>query len=169
MSRVITFSRVYPSYHPRKGEETYFVEKLLLSLNNGLEHIDKSYLLGKFLPPKHHTIRAGNRWKVGDKFSPRVWSDKPYRSKQIILAPDIEIKKIWDFSVKKSQMGNLLFFSNLIKTDIFNCVEDETISLISKNDGLDTNDFYDWFKPYANKTYEVECQIICWNDKISYS
>jgi hypothetical protein len=32
MSRVITFSRVFPSYHPRKGEATFFVESVLKSL-----------------------------------------------------------------------------------------------------------------------------------------
>ena len=28
MSKVITFSRYFPSYHPRKGEPTFFVEKI---------------------------------------------------------------------------------------------------------------------------------------------
>lgn len=45
---------------------------------------------------KEHTIRKGKRWKVGDKFSPRIWSGKPYKSKQIILAPDTEIKQVFD-------------------------------------------------------------------------
>jgi hypothetical protein len=31
MSKVITFSRVFPSYHPKKGQPTYFVEKLYKS------------------------------------------------------------------------------------------------------------------------------------------
>jgi hypothetical protein len=28
MAKVITFSRFFPAYHPRKGEPTYFVEKI---------------------------------------------------------------------------------------------------------------------------------------------
>ena len=36
MSRVMTFSRVFPSYHPRKGDPTYFVEAIL-NANNLLE------------------------------------------------------------------------------------------------------------------------------------
>jgi hypothetical protein len=30
-------------------------------------------LLGEKFQHKYHTIRKGNRFKVGDKFSPRVW------------------------------------------------------------------------------------------------
>jgi hypothetical protein len=29
MSKVLTFSRVFPSYHPKAGHPTYFVEKML--------------------------------------------------------------------------------------------------------------------------------------------
>lgn len=36
---------------------------------------------------KHHTIRAGNRFKTGDYFSPRVWSGSPYNSKQLNMRP----------------------------------------------------------------------------------
>lgn len=28
MSKVITFSRVFPAYHPKKGQPTYFIEKI---------------------------------------------------------------------------------------------------------------------------------------------
>ena len=114
MSRVITFSRVFPAYHPKKGQPTYFVEKVLQSLKvqayalptNVVPIISHEILLHNY-SPKHHTIRSGNRWKVGNKFSPRVWSGKPYNSKQIIIAPDIEIKKIWDVKVEKEHF-NLL-------------------------------------------------------------
>ena len=82
MSRVITFSRFFPSYHPRKGEPTYFAQKVLNSVQdfslvtNQLCEAE-GFLLGidKFIEfqiktgfKKHHTIRAGNRWEVGDKF-----------------------------------------------------------------------------------------------------
>ena len=107
MSKVITFSRNFPSYHPKKGAPTYFVEKVLKSIDekhqlNVWNRSDLSFINQWALTeckPKHHTIRAGNRWKVGDKFSPRVWSDKPYKSKQITIAPDIEIKQIYLFAI----------------------------------------------------------------------
>lgn len=103
--RVITFSRYFPKGHPRQGDETFFVEQILNEvlppMINGIVDVNG---LGKDIRPlvndfvllhgedkKVHTIRVGNRWKVGDKFSPRVWSGLPYRSKQIEFAPTIEI------------------------------------------------------------------------------
>lgn len=48
MSRVITFSRTYPSYHPKAGQPTYFVEKVMNSF-----HVDA---LGArfFIPFEEH-------------------------------------------------------------------------------------------------------------------
>ncbi len=83
MSWVLTFSRTYPVYHPKKGSPTYFVEKIYRGIQFlGLKpplNVDLDYDFRKSLipiseyPPKYHTVRSGNRWKPGDKFSPRVW------------------------------------------------------------------------------------------------
>jgi hypothetical protein len=100
MSRVITFSRYFPAHHPRCGESTYFVEKIWASLETSFldqladeDRIFNPRLSLDVFAPKHHTIRAGHRFKAGDWFSPRVWSGKPYNSKQIQFAPDIQVKK----------------------------------------------------------------------------
>lgn len=161
MARFITFSRTFPDYHPRAGEQTRFVEQVLNSLHDqgvyldfaeidaklGWSLLDKFGLIGR----KHHTIRAGNRFKAGDWFSPRVWSGKPYRSKQIIIAPDIQVKKTWDFEVYHRHNG---------KADL--TFRFDNIPLVAKNDGLELVDFLHWFnKPMTG-------QIICWNDKIEY-
>ena len=174
MSVVITFSRYFPSYHPRKGEPTFFVEKIWTSLNipfpesstvTMLENINtielgikklyafiNSLCLDEF-DPKFHTIRAGKRWKVGDKFSPRVWSGKPYASKQIIIADDIKILKIWNFEIKNRE---LLFNGEILgSTANIDC---------SINDGLLYEDFLAWFKfpnPFSG-------QIIAWNENVKY-
>ena len=183
MSKVLTFSRVFPSYHPRKGEPTYFVEKIWNSLwLNGKRDIDYK-MVCDLNPdkdiwdywrkmerleqnPKHHTIRAGHRWKVGDKFSPRVWSRKPYQSKQIIIAPDIEVKKVWDFKINVDDDYVLmtiddwsLFEENMTFQSHFDALEE-----LAKNDGLTSDDFKSWFKYPSN----FDGQIICWNDKIEY-
>jgi len=183
MSKVLTFSRVFPSYHPRKGEPTYFVEKIWNSLwLNGKRDIDYK-MVCDLNPdkdiwdywmkierleqnPKHHTIRAGHRWKVGDKFSPRVWSGKPYQSKQIIIAPDIEVKKVWDFKINVDDDYVLmtiddwpLFEENMTFQSHFDALEE-----LAKNDGLTSDDFKSWFKYPSN----FDGQIICWNDKIEY-
>lgn len=173
MSRVITFSRFFPASHPKTGEPTYFVEKIWLSLvdcgfismskvvelskTTGIGDMDIYTLRKSNLSPKGHTIRTGNRWKVGDKFSPRVWSGKPYKSKQIQFAPDIEIKKIWEFST-----GGELFYLNGKQFDV-------TSSDAPTNDGLSTDDFLSWFDTHPkNKGEEFSGEIISWNELICY-
>jgi hypothetical protein len=168
MAKVITFSRVFPSYHPRAGEPTYFVEKIWTSLDivtEGLhfsslpEHEVLSAARGHYyendeLNPKHHTIRAGHRWKEGDWFSPRVWSGKPYNSKQIQFAPDIQIKKIYSFSIGLAACY----------IDQQRWVDKDFIAKVAGNDGLEYNDFLKWFqypKPFNG-------QIIIWNESINY-
>src|SRR5690625_178209 len=106
MSKVITFAQRFMKGHPKYVQKTHFVKKILrqqnilicgdywdllkilndTNISNGklsIEILRKFYEdLQKSDEPlfyKHHTIRAGHRWKVGDKFSPRVWSGKPYR------------------------------------------------------------------------------------------
>lgn len=163
MAKVITFSRTFPSYHPKAGEPTYFVEKLWASLGDSYfdqladeeRQFNPRLSLDSF-DPKHHTIRAGHRWKVGDWFSPRVWSGKPYNTKQIIIAPDIQIKKIWDFSIHAGR-----YFIDDKPATNWNANYHSDLAL---NDGLTVEDMQAWFK--FPKPFEG--QIICWNESIEY-
>ncbi len=163
MARVIIFSRKYPSYHTRKCENTFFVEKFLRSLldertfpnlvgANSLNiPVSMIGMINKS-QPKNHTIREGKRWKVGDKFSPRIWSGKPYRSKQIIISPDVIVKQIWNFRLTKSN-----YYLNGKKLNLTQLKE------VALNDGLTSDDLELWFqKPFKG-------QIICWSDKVNYS
>lgn len=171
MSKVITFSRVFPAYHPKAGHPTFFIEKILNSFlmggntiyteDTGIDFLKS--LSREMFNPKHHTIRAGNRWKVGDKFSPRVWSGKPYNSKQIIIAPDIEIKKIWDVKVEKEVYYNENTGVKVItKISINGAHKTANYEPLAKNDGLSLDDLCHWFaKPMIG-------QIICWNENIEY-
>jgi hypothetical protein len=170
--KVITFSRTFPSYHPRKGQPTYFVEKFLNGLIQlGLDGMDDPLpswsnefcesIKNDIKETKHHTIRAGKRWKVGDKFSPRVWSGKPYNSKQIIIAPDIEIKNVWNFEIKIIEVDGG-FASKVFIND--KRVSPDLLIEIAVNDGLLLEDFLSWFK-YPK---DFSGQVICWNNKISY-
>jgi len=102
---------------------------------------------------KGHTIRAGHRYKVGDTFSPRIWNDKPYRSKQVTIWSDTTIKKIWNFKIDARGYwlnGRLLNYKEL--------------KVIANNDGLDLDDFELWFR--SGKPFDG--QIICWLDSIQY-
>lgn len=175
MARVITFSRIFPAYHTKKGEPTYFVEKFwnslqnfpkrksgffyreLLELNPWMNPTQSLALFdsvdGKIGLVKNQTIRSGNRWKVGDYFSPRVWSGKPYNSKQIIIGTDTKIEKVFDFKIREKY----LFIDN-------NKINPLNIQLLASNDGLTDADLLDWFK-YPK---EFTGQIICWSPNINY-
>ena len=172
MSRVLTFSRTFPSYHPSKGQPTYFVEKIWQCLfNKGLSYYDTNLEEelsifsnpSHFIKPKGHTIRAGHRWKVGDKFSPRVWSGKPYTTKQITIAPDIEIKKLFDVKIEITDGIAFTFW-----VDDKNITTDAVVRL-AKNDGSEVNDFLNWFADHPKKKESVFTgQIICWDENINY-
>lgn len=176
MSRVLTFSRVFPGYHPRKGQPTDFVAKIWQSLYNqdipfaiyatqsALQYDLKVFESEKDFDCKHHTCRSGKNWKVGDKFSPRVWSGKPYNSKQIIIAPDIEVKKVWDFEITRTDF-------EITRTDYLlngNRLGLKELKIVAQNDGFeDSDDFELWF---SNVTVHdnFKGQIICWNESIEY-
>lgn len=170
MAKVITFSRHYPAYHIRKKDHTFFVERLLNSfpIKGNLpelnEHIDgKLYfafvnsLSDDNLPPKHHTVRRGKRYKKGDWFSPRVWSGTPYHSKQIIIAPLQQITEVYDFDITEDGKylinGKEVNFKKLIT--------------IAQNDGFEfLDDFELWFN--LKKRQSFSGQVICWNSNIKY-
>lgn len=179
--RVITFSRYFPKGHPKAGQPTHFVEKIWKSLSKKVVKED-FYLNNRineymgFLEEqkidvlswydaisKHHTIRGGNRWKVGDLFSPRVWSDKPYRSKQIEFAPPIEIKKIWKFTMEPHDVhGFAIHINGSYVADWEPKTANIQLKDLAKNDGLSKEDFVSWFpKNFIG-------QIICWSEKINY-
>lgn len=162
MSKVITFSRTFPAYHPKAGQYTHFVEQIWNSL--GASYFDQVKGIDLSLSEdrkKHHTIRAGSRWKVGDKFSPRVWSGKPYRSKQIVIAPDIEVKKVWTFEMKQDDGMFVSVYVNGVKFN--NPSTLDKLMILANNDGLNIKDMADWFesKPFTG-------QIICWNESVNY-
>lgn len=160
--KVITFSRFFPAYHPRKGQPTYFVEKIWKGLYEDNSDVPFPHEMAGIwsaycemdVQPKHHTIRAGHRWKVGDWFSPRVWSGKPYRSKQAEIGEPLQIKKIWMFRL--SHDSYYLDEQELYLDDL---------TTVAKNDGLTTDDFESWF-PYRK---EFSGQILCWNESIEYA
>jgi hypothetical protein len=165
MRRVLTFSRTFPAYHPKAGQPTGFVEKFWTSIDSiDINQIKLPNERGNFCfnkyEPKYHTIRSGNRWKVGDKFSPRVWSGKPYRSKQITIAPDTEVLKVWTVEIHPvftdGKVDGVDFSVN--GRPFFDWDN------LATNDGLSTDDLYSWFRsslPFLG-------QIICWNKSVKY-
>lgn len=180
MARVITFSTKFPGKHPRKGQPTDFVGKIwasLLKIDYDLysdylhpdgrpDHIlNADHYIKKFgNQPKGHTIRGGNRWKVGDKFSPRIWSGRPYNSKQITIAPEITIKKVWAIEFEWDDDTNAVDIT--IDGRWFCHMSSSEGIRIAWNDGLHDDDFVNWFNIKENKPFVG--QVICWDEKIKY-
>lgn len=186
MAKVITFSTKFPAYHPKNGQETYFVEQFWNSFNVHVKRLNETFYmpfdileLNEHLPynlvseikkkveatnrgkigSKFHTIREGQRFKAGDMFSPRIWSGKPYYSKQIIIAPDTLIEKTWNFKISGGEFK--------INDKIYGGESEfiyELLEEIAKNDGLNRHDLLEWFKYPKYFTG----QIICWNKNINY-
>lgn len=137
MARVLTFSQKFPCDHPRAGQETNFVSQILGS-------------------QKIHTIRQGNSRKVGDLFSPRVWSGLPYRSKQVEICGELKIKKIFAIEILKTS-------EVFIDGKFFCDIGDKGWDQLAKNDGLSSIDMFHWFQKFPFKG-----QIICWKDDVDY-
>lgn len=192
MAKVISVSRFYPIYHPKKGEPTYFVEKIYNALGSiipvrkngyyfeqlsGLNpNLTPTQLLGFYnsvvsdiTETKFHTIRNGKRWKTGDKASIRVWGDDvnpksgrkgAYHSKQITIAPDVEIT-VFDFEIKYDEADELSIYLD----DKFYCqIGAEDSHLIAKNDGLNLEDLKSWF----NYPKLFSGQILSWSKNLKY-
>lgn len=175
MAKVITFSTVFPAYHPKKGEPTHFVEGFynsLYSRNNLMDYPVGVEIDESVLGMKKHTIRAGKRFKEGEYFSPRIWSGKPYNSKQIIIAPDTKIAKIWDIEIKIDLIKAIIpekkdIYAIFIQINGKPFLEHEKLA---QNDGLLLEDFINWFllSPDFKKNKKFTGQIICWNNSINY-
>lgn len=166
--RNMMFATVCPHYHPKKGEPTWFVEKICAGLADkgilvgdpfwkGLDCDFHKYYNGV---PKWHTIRVGSRWQVGDYFKPLIWSGKPYRSKTIQIASPIMVEKAW--KIKFDECGVISIngfydYSEIVAADSF-------MEVLARNDGLSEEDLHFWFP--LGKSFEG--QIICWNKNIEY-
>src|SRR4030042_700344 len=171
MAKIIIVSKSFLKGHIKQGYPTLFVEKIMAGIadNNPEWKIPKDFVLYNYHEyytchaPKFHTIRKGNRFKVGDKASLRIWSGMPYRSKQVEFA-QVEIKKTWDI-----EMIPALWFDECQWLINGKQVTKEHLQRLSINDGLDLFDFMVWFcgpNSADSKRKGFKGQIICWNENV---
>ncbi len=151
------------SDHPRAGQDTYFVEKFLNTMNVDYTNPDYLILLQELNPlieaksfweslesqvfnHKHHTCRAGIHFKPGDMISIRVWSGLPYRSKQIRLLPDFAVPIVYDLKINNRS----IFVDGVelchIPKDGSSILGHWNLNKLAANDGLQMDDFIKWFK-----------------------
>lgn len=128
---VITVSKNFLAGHPRKGEATNFPQKILKG-------------------EKIHTIRGNYKYwkKIADKvnqkealLSIRMWTGKPYKSKQeeLCVLRDINIKKVvFKKEIKKDGVKAKIIIDG-------NTYTGYGLEVIANNDGLSLDDFISWF------------------------
>jgi hypothetical protein len=139
--------------HIKEGESTCFKEK---------------FLSGE----KIHTIRDSECWEKRIRevqegkavLSVRQWSEKPYRSKQIVLKDLTDKDRISTqrVFVYPNEYGELSFVIKSIgyKTNAF-----PSERILSKNDGLSKMNFRFWFADFFKKDrYMKEFIIIHFTD-----
>lgn len=133
---VLMVSRVFPGYHPKKGQHTFFREKI----NEALVQVTDTPIF----TPKLHTLRKNySYWAKRIEavqqgkavLSVRQWKGRPYHSDPV------------EFIVLDSTTG--LGIQKLERPDNFihATVDGKVIDwgLIADNDGLDFTDFCHWF------------------------
>jgi hypothetical protein len=177
--KVITFSRQFPAYHPKIGQPTFFVEKITSLLSvispgwsaiSQFEDLRKACLFNEGVYRrcqeneiyKSHTIRSGKRWRQGEWASLRVWSDRPYASKQIEFAR-VQLTNVWDFVLDLRHDSPIAHIDGVLASP-------QELRTIAVNDGLDYKEFINWFsKPFPiNEAGMFRGQILSWNENINY-
>lgn len=127
---VITVSRQFPGKHPRKGQETNFVQKILNK--EKIHTIRSNYDLWK---KRFEKISSGKAC-----LSIRYWEGKPYKSKQVEV---IRLDKSHGIGIQKIEFPDYLYGA-IVDERMFGIIT----SQLAANDGLSHGDFEDWFSKY---------------------
>ena len=160
---VLTVSRYFPATHKRKGELTFFIQKIKKALGIYEFHRPEN------ISDKIHTIRSNYElWAKRIKevqegkaiLSIRYWSGKPYNSKQVEICQldkdsgigiqMIKLKiKDGEFSFNLKNIDGEYWIKN--KCEVGNSWKNyvyPNIEEVAKNDGLSFEDFKEWFRKY---------------------
>jgi hypothetical protein len=123
---VITVSQTFPSYHPKCGKPTLFVQRI--SALSKIHTIRGSYALWE---KRFKKINEGKAF-----LSVRIWTGKPYNS------PQEEVFKFdssHGIGLEKLENPNNFVFATIGNMRV-------DWGAIAENDGLSFEDFCNWFK-----------------------
>ena len=160
-THVLIVSRYFPATHKRKGEPTFFVDKVLhRSATVGLDDIErlKPFDIDMFMncEPKLHTIRANYAlWSKRIKevqegkavLSVRYWAGRPYHKDENGIG-QVEVFKLDKDSVvgiQKIEFSRTDFHFPIIDGWQGGHINPDNLA---KNDGLSLDDFKEWFRKY---------------------
>ena len=119
---VLIVSERFPAHHIKKGEPTKFISNILNNI--------KIHTLRHNIELWRKRCEEVNQGKA--VISLRIWSGKPYNSKQIEI---LRITKIGFQTVSFDARGAWIEDKKFVYLDD-----------LTKNDGLSTTDFMSWFK-----------------------
>lgn len=152
----LSISRTFPMTHPRKGDDTFFIEKIKRKqCNMFLDECcnNDCNISGEGI--KLHTIRGNYpRWEkiMADVQAGRAvielfyWSDKPYRSTQVVF---VTLDKNSGCGVQELDLSVFNMFGLcmiMFNTEYSRGARQISTKSLIKNDGLSVQDFRDWFK-----------------------
>lgn len=157
-------SKTFPSTHHRKGEETYFVVKIMSALGKFNDEIGNATRASQIIP-KLHTIR--NNYELWVKRMVEVqagravieiyyWDGKPRHkgSKQVVFAV---LDKDSGCGVQKLKFELKSIDTPIVgHSDWFNGFK---VDVLAKNDGLSLDDFKAWFKNYDLSKHKAIIQF----------
>jgi len=141
---VLMVSTQFPAYHKRKGEETYFPEKIMNGIQKEVNELDIDTV-----DKKIHTIRTNYAW--WEKRINNIQAGKAELSIRYWLLPggcytkgnkQIEICRLDKDSgigIQKVEYNRWTYFT------IDGISGDYTFEQLAKNDGLSVDDFTEWF------------------------
>lgn len=176
MAKVITLSQVYPKHHIDAGQPTHFIEKVIASLWDYPEYevldlLYRKHIRKEFVEKnqtKHTTIRLGRSRKTGDKVSLRVWGNDinprsgrsgPYHSKQLVIAPDVEIQ-VTDILIYRYASDYIEIHHSL--KSLNQPGKKLNLEEVATNDGLTVESLTSWFSNLKPGYHEA--QIIRWGN-----
>lgn len=131
------FSTVFPKNHPSAGQPTNFPTLIQQGLK--IHSIRSNYELWR-----DRAICAADGNCI---LSLRIWEDKPYRSKQVVL------KNLHTFQVQKLRFheGDICMpyiQQNETKPGCIPMIYPLSIKTLANNDGLSLKDWINWFETY---------------------
>ena len=129
----------FPATHPRKGEDTNFVESIKLNMalgGNGKIHTIRANY--EFWKKRMDEVQAGNA--VIELYH---WAGKAYNSKQVVFTT---IDKNTGCGVQELEFINSRFNVPFVYGKGYAVKVD--INDLAENDGLIVDDFKDWFRVY---------------------
>lgn len=150
---------MFPATHPKAGQPTNFAHRVIAAINKFGDH-----------QLKLHTIR-GNYELWSKRFeqidagkaclSIRVWSGKPYHSKQVEIA---RLTELDDIGLQRLQFipdGSLFNVMTSIDFRVYRMPESlELTKTIAANDGLSFEDWKEWFFGDGKFDYRKPLAII---------